>query len=239
MENVVGENKSSENKSNSSENKIKSLQVTTKNQMIQVYKNTLEYYKRRDINIINEISDIISNDEEILKRSEYNKKHLIIYGMKNNIIIMSIIFDENSNDIARGADFESFINSKYTISKKYSLVSQINIITKYEINKNIKRAILNIHNLFKRNTTIHNILWSTFTIVVPDHEAVPKHSIMTAEESKAFFDMYRCNRGDLQKIHLSDPAIIWLGANVGDIIKIDRLSENTGISIGYRVVINK
>jgi DNA-directed RNA polymerase subunit H (RpoH/RPB5) len=61
---------------------------------------------------------------------------------------------------------------------------------------------------------------------------VPKHSI--ADESELPKEFY--NKDELPNIMLDDPQVVWLGAEVGDLIRIDDIDKNTGIEIHYRVV---
>ena len=56
-------------------------------------------------------------------------------------------------------------------------------------------------------------------------------------EIKVLSDEFYNSKNSYPKINVYDPAIIWLGARVGDVIKITRISEIAGISIAYRLVI--
>jgi DNA-directed RNA polymerase subunit H (RpoH/RPB5) len=42
---------------------------------------------------------------------------------------------------------------------------------------------------------------------------------------------------NLPSISIMDTQCIWLGAKLNDIIEIERLSESTGLSMYYRIVI--
>ena len=70
-----------------------------------------------------------------------------------------------------------------------------------------------------------------------EHKLVPKHELLSPEESQKILDEYNVTRDQLPKIVLNDPAIKHLEAGVGDIIRIIRLSEIVGKSIYYRVVV--
>lgn len=78
--------------------------------------------------------------------------------------------------------------------------------------------------------------YSTFACNLPAHVEVPKHEIMTHDEVVKLMSFERIVYSYLQSILVTDPAVIWLGARVGQVIKITRISETTGTVIAYRRV---
>ncbi|MGB7534041.1 MAG: DNA-directed RNA polymerase subunit H [Halobacteriota archaeon] len=70
-----------------------------------------------------------------------------------------------------------------------------------------------------------------------EHELVPKHKIMGAEEIKELLDKYKIKRVQLPKIKLSDPVIKEIKADAGDVVKIKRQSRTAGTALFYRLVI--
>ncbi len=67
------------------------------------------------------------------------------------------------------------------------------------------------------------------------HILQPKHSLMKPKETEQLLVEYNISLSQLPKIKISDPALPE-GANVGDIIKIERKDE-FGTHLYYRVVI--
>jgi DNA-directed RNA polymerase subunit H len=67
------------------------------------------------------------------------------------------------------------------------------------------------------------------------HILQPKHSILKQKEVDELLGKYNISLGQLPKIKVTDPAIPD-GANVGDIIKIERADED-GKHVYFRVVI--
>lgn len=66
---------------------------------------------------------------------------------------------------------------------------------------------------------------------------VPKHRKLTKEEILSILEKYEIsNVSKLPKIKIKDPAILQLGANLLDVIEIERKSF-VGITKYYRVVI--
>ena len=74
-------------------------------------------------------------------------------------------------------------------------------------------------------------------IIVPNHTYVPKHEIMTKEDSLEVLEKYHCKPTDLPLIFVNDRAIMGLGVKPGDMIKITRKSATAGESLYYRYVV--
>ncbi len=71
------------------------------------------------------------------------------------------------------------------------------------------------------------------------HELVPKHEILTPEEVRELLQKYGITKDKLPRIFESDPAAKIIGAKPGDVLKITRKSDVSGISIYYRVVVSE
>jgi len=197
-----------------------------KDENIVIYNNIYKFLEYRKIKPITpQVKD------DIFLRNFNHNGYVSVEGMLNNKVY-HILFIERNNDMGlKAKDF----NKKVTeISRGKSMT--IIVISKEELSKNIKKEILSIRTI-NRLVVIENYKYDTFVLVIPEHEAVPKHSIATQDELKVYLDFYNLNGRDLQKIFNTDPAVVWLGANVGDIVKIDRISDSTGISTAFRIVV--
>lgn len=71
------------------------------------------------------------------------------------------------------------------------------------------------------------------------HVLVPKHEVISGEEKKALLESLNIDESHLPKIFVTDPAIIGLGANPGDIVRTTRKSDLIEESVYYRLVIEK
>jgi DNA-directed RNA polymerase subunit H len=71
------------------------------------------------------------------------------------------------------------------------------------------------------------------------HRFVPKHVLLTKEESLDLLEKYRIDINDLPQIFEKDPVAIAIGAKEGDIIKIIRDSNTTVRSIDYYRYVKK
>ena len=72
---------------------------------------------------------------------------------------------------------------------------------------------------------------------VLDHVLVPKHEVVNPEDTEALLKHFRIERGQLPKIKGKDPAVVAIGGNVGDVIRITRESLTAGTAVVYRLVI--
>lgn len=71
------------------------------------------------------------------------------------------------------------------------------------------------------------------------HELVPKHYLLTKEESLNLLEKYQINISDLPQMSEKDPVSIAIGAKEGDIVKIVRESHTTVKNINYYRYIKK
>lgn len=78
----------------------------------------------------------------------------------------------------------------------------------------------------------------TTKFAVQDHDLVPKHILLSTEESESVLKRYGIESRQLPKIHVTDPAAKEIGAKVGDILKVVRKSPTAKQSIFYRLVID-
>jgi len=70
-----------------------------------------------------------------------------------------------------------------------------------------------------------------------EHNLVPKHEILSEEESKQLLAQYKVHPYQLPQIKFSDPAVKAIGAKPGDILRIIRKSPTAGEHIAYRYVV--
>lgn len=71
------------------------------------------------------------------------------------------------------------------------------------------------------------------------HELVPKHYLLTKEESQNLLEKYQITMSDLPQMFDNDPVSMAIGAKEGDIIKIVRDSHTTVKKINYYRYVRK
>jgi DNA-directed RNA polymerase subunit H len=70
-----------------------------------------------------------------------------------------------------------------------------------------------------------------------DHDFVSKHELLNSEEREQILDEYKMQPYQLPRIRASDPAVIAVGGNPGDIVKVIRKSVTAGKYVAYRYVV--
>jgi DNA-directed RNA polymerase subunit H (RpoH/RPB5) len=70
-----------------------------------------------------------------------------------------------------------------------------------------------------------------------DHEFVSKHELLSAEEKEQFLGENKLEPYQLPRINSHDPAIIAVGGNPGDIVRVIRNSKTAGKYVSFRYVV--
>ena len=71
---------------------------------------------------------------------------------------------------------------------------------------------------------------------VSNHELVPEHTVLDEAELEGVLEEYNIKKTDLPKIKRTDPGLPD-GAEVGDVIRIERDSRTTDTAVVYRLVV--
>ena len=71
------------------------------------------------------------------------------------------------------------------------------------------------------------------------HELVPRHILLTKDETEELLSKFQIDLIDLPQIFEKDPVSIAIGAKEGDVIKIIRDSETTVKKIEYYRYVKK
>jgi len=70
-----------------------------------------------------------------------------------------------------------------------------------------------------------------------DHDFVSKHELLTPEEKEEILEKYKMQPYQLPRINAYDPAIIAVGGNPGDIVRVIRKSQTAGKYVAYRYIV--
>jgi len=70
-----------------------------------------------------------------------------------------------------------------------------------------------------------------------DHDFVSKHELLTPEEKEKILEEYKMQPYQLPRINAYDPAIIAVGGNPGDIVRVIRKSQTSGKYVAYRYIV--
>lgn len=98
----------------------------------------------------------------------------------------------------------------------------------------IEEFFRNIYNT--RKIFVQYFHLDTLTFNVTKHSMVPKHEILSKEETDELIkSLYITDIKKLPKINASDPISKYYGIQVGEVFRITRPSETSGISYYYRL----
>jgi DNA-directed RNA polymerase subunit H (RpoH/RPB5) len=205
------------------------------------YSNLAEFLKYRRI-----VSDYVFLDQKEFTKEINISKYIIINGttinerskyMKNNKgveeHILIVFVGAGSLHAAKLNEFNKLfkvVQKQIDEERYYNII----FITADDVTSNIKKSVLE-----EKNKMIHFEFYNynKFVIVVPQHVLVPKHEIVSEKESQEYMNEFYIKKDMLPRILSIDPAVVWIGGRGGDIIKITRVSENAGIAINYRLVV--
>jgi len=113
--------------------------------------------------------------------------------------------------------------------------------------ENITRAIIIVQNGMtpsaKQSLTdmqpkylLEQFLEAELLVNITEHELVPEHVVLTADEKTELLSRYKLKDVQLPKIQMGDPVARYLGLKRGQVVKIVRPSETAGRYVSYRLV---
>jgi DNA-directed RNA polymerase subunit H (RpoH/RPB5) len=97
-----------------------------------------------------------------------------------------------------------------------------------------KKKLTNV--LDKLKCYLRIVPFTMFIMDIPSHCSVPKHEIMNADDAKKFLEEQRIMKKYTQAISDIDPPIVWLGAKIGQFVKITRHSNSAIEAVAIRLV---
>jgi len=128
---------------------------------------------------------------------------------------------------------------KITSINKTSPIGEftINNVKNYKILivQDINQKSYNIINSYDSPTEVFKLRELMINIV--DHILVPKHIVLTEEESKAVLEAYCARKRDMNLIKSNDPVAKYYNMKPGEVVKIIRPSIMTSETFAYRLVI--
>lgn len=142
--------------------------------------------------------------------------------------VLIYLFDRSSKYVTTSQEMKKLL-------KKIKGPCNVILVT-YQALSVYHRKVIASYKMLAINVYRHEI----FDLVLPHGPLCYPHRVMSREEVlKLTNDDLCCYVINLPKILDEDPQCIWIGAEVGDVIEIKMLSDITGETYQYRVVIPK
>ena len=167
--------------------------------------------------------------EKIIKEDNDDQEYIISLDnetnynttIKNKKIFMKI-FDYKITSINKNSPIGEFI-SKFDSEYKILIVQDIN-----QKSENIIDSYSTQSEVFKISQLMINIV---------DHVLVPKHIVLSKEETDKVLEAYRAKKRDMSLIRTTDAVAKYYNMQPGEIVKIIRPSVMTVEAPAYRLVI--
>lgn len=197
--------------------------------------------------IINNIKDMLlmrgdnidefeEHEVDIDREEFYNDKNIIEFNTTNTTIIFALTKKLRKNIIDELKEKDDILE----FVKKYN--NKKNILLVFN-NDTISAPILTQLNKFDKILQKSGGILQYFHIKQllfnpTKHTLVPEHIKLTSEESQDIMNKYLIkSKLQMPIIAHNDVIAKWLGLKQGDIIKIKRYNENSGLSYYYRCCI--
>lgn len=217
--------------------------------MIKYIKFILLTYIKMEIDIvINNLKEMLIargdnidefNEHEIdIDRGDfYNDKDIIEFNTSDTTLIFALTKKLRKNIIDELKDNEEHINN---FIKKYN--NKVNIILIFS-NDTISSPLISQLNKFDKILQKKGGILQYFQIKQllynpTKHVIVPEHIKLSQEEVNDLMEKYMIkSKLQMPVIMHTDVIAKWLGLKQGDIVKINRYNENSGVSYYYRCCI--
>ncbi|CAH6421825.1 DNA-directed RNA polymerase subunit RPB5 [uncultured virus] len=201
--------------------------------LYQIEKNTEDTRKTLLANVVKMLTE-----RKLLNKENLDDNIKNILNIINDDLIYLINIDKLINNLEKNFAIKIIFQKITAMNKSYGMSEFLVNYKKYPkiiIVKDIsKKALQYVFNNFT-NTEI--FLEKELMINIIDHVLVPKHEILEDNDAKEVLTKYNAKKRNMPKILSSDPIARYFNMKSGQICKIIRPSEKSGLTVSYRLVI--
>lgn len=192
----------------------------------QVRKTTIEMLEDRNFKVSDEDKGLPYQD--FASRLDENQIDIIANHKSSDIKVayVSYILDSKTFSKKDLLTKKAFIDENFP-TKDMTVIIIVQEKPTPQIAKELQNDEFKSYEIFLTKNLMFNIT---------HHEIVPRHIILTEEESKKVLEDYQSTKSQLPKLLSTDPVAKYYGMKSGDICRIIRHSPMTGESIYYRMV---
>lgn len=200
-----------------------------------IYNNVREMLLERGDNI----DEFDEHYADVDKDEYYSDKNVIEYHTSNTTIIFALTkklkrsIIEEMKGLKNDETFEVFME-KYNNKKNIILILNNDTISTPQVQQ--------LHEidkvLQKKGGMIHYFQIKHLMFNPTKHQLVPKHIKLRPEETTEIMEKYLI-KGKAQMPYILHTDVIakWIGLKQGDVVKIERYNENSGLYNYYRVCV--
>ena len=184
------------------------------------------------------IDEFVEHEIDVDREEFYNDKNIIEFHTSHTTMIFALtkklrrsILEEVKT--ATKGDVSSFIE-KY--NKKMNFII---IISDDTVSSPIVQQLNTLDKtLQKMGGSLQYFHIKNLLFNPTKHRLVPKHVKLSPEEVSIVMEKYLIKgKSQFPYILHSDPIARWMGLKQGDVVRIDRYNENSGLSYYYRVCV--
>jgi DNA-directed RNA polymerase subunit H (RpoH/RPB5) len=183
----------------------------------------LEKYRKYKI-----ISPILNHEDFIRQLNGQEYVRVLSKDSSSNTEIASLMLTKTSKYL-QTSNFNILMVKEAKFDAKTKIIL---VISNSKVSIHIFSAMAKINNM-----QIYNYLYTHFLAEIPKGPFVPIHEIMPLKEAKKLLAKTKIMPLQLPKIFEDDPQCIWIGARIGQILKLTSPSELAGMVIEYKLVI--
>lgn len=164
----------------------------------------------------------------------YSNSELDMTVKKEHTIYVKYLVDKSIRIQMLEEIIEDLYNVENILNKNDTLI----IVAKDSANDSIKQYLSTL--FIERDIFIIHVSLAQLQFNVLEHELVPKHILLNSDEEKEFRKKYSISKNiDIPEISRFDAVTKAIHARPNQVVKIERPSKNSVISIYYRLCKNK
>lgn len=211
-----------------------------------VYTLVNDFSKYRNISITDIPDEAkIIKDMDTLGFLRINAKRVSPRGSREDIIIL--VLDENKKYSLNSPELKKLLGNvdNEEVTKNNTLDEVILVVGgAFETKKNLLDVIKSYQQREVKGVDVNGrsafytlIYYRNLKRCIPECVGVPRHILMSTEETQSFCESQLKTVKDFPFILHTDPQILWIGGRPGQMVKIIRDSEATCNYIAYRTII--
>lgn len=173
--------------------------------------------------------DVKKEKKDLIKTLQfYSYVKIKAVNKKDKDDVMYVFLVSDSTLVSKSLEFKKLLNT--IPDKKAHLV----IVSKDGIKTPVKKFLL---KYTKKMLLVKNLLYANFKVDVRNNVIVPLHKLCTWEETKKVMHDNKIETlMQFPKIKHTDPQVLWVGGQPGQLIKVVR-RDVTGEVLYYRVIV--